>query len=178
MNPVCHLPRDAESYKGAAAGRRLCNGQLKLGLNFQLKQKFPWRTRNPQNIKGVKMSYNLFSIVLQVDSSFHVKEVHYREKEGVRWILSLNHAGFTLCLYSLLPRFTVSENVRDIFSQTTVHHHIPFNWDCEFIRLHFGHERNKNLSYTEFTQFLQVYILTISFKIEPVSCVTFNKQNV
>ncbi|KAM4558317.1 electrogenic aspartate/glutamate antiporter SLC25A12, mitochondrial-like isoform 1-T1 [Odontesthes bonariensis] len=47
------------------------------------------------------------------------------------------------------------ENVRDIFSQTTVHHHIPFNWDCEFIRLHFGHERNKNLSYAEFTQFLQ-----------------------
>ncbi|XP_037344375.2 electrogenic aspartate/glutamate antiporter SLC25A12, mitochondrial-like [Pungitius pungitius] len=47
------------------------------------------------------------------------------------------------------------ENVRDIFSQTTVHHHIPFNWDCEFIRLHFGHERRKNLSYTEFTQFLQ-----------------------
>uniref|UniRef100_A0A7N6AFW4 EF-hand domain-containing protein n=1 Tax=Anabas testudineus TaxID=64144 RepID=A0A7N6AFW4_ANATE len=47
------------------------------------------------------------------------------------------------------------KNVRDIFSQTTVHHHIPFNWDCEFIRLHFGHERNKHLSYTEFTQFLQ-----------------------
>ncbi|XP_061647641.1 electrogenic aspartate/glutamate antiporter SLC25A12, mitochondrial-like [Phyllopteryx taeniolatus] len=47
------------------------------------------------------------------------------------------------------------ENVRDIFSQTAVHHHIPFNWDCEFIRLHFGHGRSKNLSYTEFTQFLQ-----------------------
>uniref|UniRef100_A0A672JKK7 Calcium-binding mitochondrial carrier protein Aralar1-like n=1 Tax=Salarias fasciatus TaxID=181472 RepID=A0A672JKK7_SALFA len=47
------------------------------------------------------------------------------------------------------------ENVRDIFSQTTVHHHIPFNWECDFIRLHFGHERNKNLSYAEFTQFLQ-----------------------
>lgn len=47
------------------------------------------------------------------------------------------------------------ENVRDIFSQTTVHHHIPFNWDCEFIRLHFGHQRNRNLSYAEFTQFLQ-----------------------
>ncbi|KAM8856833.1 electrogenic aspartate/glutamate antiporter SLC25A12, mitochondrial-like isoform 1-T1 [Synchiropus picturatus] len=47
------------------------------------------------------------------------------------------------------------ENVCDIFSQTTVHHHIPFNWNCEFIRLHFGHERKKNLSYTEFTQFLQ-----------------------
>uniref|UniRef100_A0A8B9L7M1 Solute carrier family 25 member 12 n=1 Tax=Astyanax mexicanus TaxID=7994 RepID=A0A8B9L7M1_ASTMX len=47
------------------------------------------------------------------------------------------------------------ENVRDIFSQTTVHHHIPFNWDCEFIRLHFGHDRTKRLSYLEFTQFLQ-----------------------
>ncbi|CAL8389569.1 unnamed protein product [Gadus morhua 'NCC'] len=47
------------------------------------------------------------------------------------------------------------ENVRDIFSQTTVHHHIPFNWDCEFIRLHFGHERKRLLSYPEFTQFLQ-----------------------
>nr|XP_020452192.1 calcium-binding mitochondrial carrier protein Aralar1-like isoform X2 [Monopterus albus] len=47
------------------------------------------------------------------------------------------------------------ENVRDIFSQTSVHHHIPFSWDCDFIRLHFGHERNKHLSYAEFTQFLQ-----------------------
>ncbi|MFT7799534.1 calcium-binding mitochondrial carrier protein Aralar1-like [Arapaima gigas] len=47
------------------------------------------------------------------------------------------------------------ENVRDIFSQTTVHHHIPFNWDCEFIKLHFGHDRKKHLSYLEFTQFLQ-----------------------
>ncbi|KAJ3595302.1 hypothetical protein NHX12_004606 [Muraenolepis orangiensis] len=47
------------------------------------------------------------------------------------------------------------ENVRDIFGQTTVHHHIPFNWDCEFIRLHFGHDRKKRLSYLEFTQFLQ-----------------------
>ncbi|XP_056315367.1 calcium-binding mitochondrial carrier protein Aralar1 [Danio aesculapii] len=47
------------------------------------------------------------------------------------------------------------ENVRDIFSQTTVHHHIPFNWDCEFIRLHFGNARNKHLSYLEFGQFLQ-----------------------
>ncbi|KAM6986943.1 electrogenic aspartate/glutamate antiporter SLC25A12, mitochondrial-like [Aplochiton taeniatus] len=47
------------------------------------------------------------------------------------------------------------DNVRDIFSQTTVHHHIPFNWGCEFIKLHFGHDRKKRLSYLEFTQFLQ-----------------------
>ncbi|KAA0713313.1 Calcium-binding mitochondrial carrier protein [Triplophysa tibetana] len=47
------------------------------------------------------------------------------------------------------------ENVRDIFSQTTVHHHIPFNWECEFIRLHFGNDKKKRFSYLEFTQFLQ-----------------------
>ncbi|KAK1165677.1 calcium-binding mitochondrial carrier protein Aralar1-like isoform X1 [Acipenser oxyrinchus oxyrinchus] len=47
------------------------------------------------------------------------------------------------------------ENVKDIFGQTVSHHHIPFNWDCEFIRLHFGHDRKKPLSYSEFTQFLQ-----------------------
>lgn len=52
--------------------------------------------------------------------------------------------------------FCVPENVRDIFSQTTVHHHIPFNWDCDFIRLHFGHDNKRCLSYLEFTQFLQV----------------------
>ncbi|XP_037767850.1 calcium-binding mitochondrial carrier protein Aralar1 isoform X6 [Chelonia mydas] len=47
------------------------------------------------------------------------------------------------------------ENVKEIFGQTIIHHQIPFNWDCEFIRLHFGHNRKKNLTYSEFTQFLQ-----------------------
>eukprot|EP00073_Rattus_norvegicus_P035307 XP_008760194.1 PREDICTED: calcium-binding mitochondrial carrier protein Aralar1 isoform X1 [Rattus norvegicus] len=47
------------------------------------------------------------------------------------------------------------ENVKEIFGQTIIHHHIPFNWDCEFIRLHFGHNRKKHLNYVEFTQFLQ-----------------------
>ncbi|XP_078451450.1 electrogenic aspartate/glutamate antiporter SLC25A12, mitochondrial-like [Lampetra fluviatilis] len=47
------------------------------------------------------------------------------------------------------------EGVKAIFSQTTIHQHIPFNWDCDFIRLHFGHTRDKRLTYAEFTQFLQ-----------------------
>ncbi|NWX78652.1 CMC1 protein, partial [Alca torda] len=46
-------------------------------------------------------------------------------------------------------------NVKEIFEQTIIHHHIPFNWDCEFIRLHFGHNRKKHLNYSEFTQFLE-----------------------
>lgn len=47
-------------------------------------------------------------------------------------------------------------DVKQVFSQTTIHQHIPFNWDSEFIRLHFGMERDKQLSYGEFTQFLLV----------------------
>ncbi|XP_014809797.1 PREDICTED: calcium-binding mitochondrial carrier protein Aralar1 [Calidris pugnax] len=46
-------------------------------------------------------------------------------------------------------------NIKEIFEQTIIHHHIPFNWDCEFIRLHFGHNRKKHLNYAEFTQFLE-----------------------
>ncbi|XP_037253946.1 electrogenic aspartate/glutamate antiporter SLC25A12, mitochondrial isoform X1 [Falco biarmicus] len=46
-------------------------------------------------------------------------------------------------------------NVKEIFEQSIIHHQIPFNWDCEFIRLHFGHNRKKHLNYSEFTQFLQ-----------------------
>ncbi|XP_064018931.1 electrogenic aspartate/glutamate antiporter SLC25A12, mitochondrial isoform X3 [Pogoniulus pusillus] len=46
-------------------------------------------------------------------------------------------------------------NVKEIFEQTVIHLQIPFNWDCEFIRMHFGHNRKKHLNYSEFTQFLQ-----------------------
>ncbi|XP_014191082.1 calcium-binding mitochondrial carrier protein Aralar2 [Haplochromis burtoni] len=49
---------------------------------------------------------------------------------------------------------TTFEDVKQVFGQTTIHQHIPFNWDCEFIWLHFGTKRNKQLSYGEFTQFL------------------------
>ncbi|XP_078460817.1 electrogenic aspartate/glutamate antiporter SLC25A12, mitochondrial-like isoform X2 [Lampetra planeri] len=47
------------------------------------------------------------------------------------------------------------ENIKEIFSQTTIHQHIPFNWECEFIQLHFGSSHKKSMNYDEFTQFLQ-----------------------
>ncbi|XP_064204318.1 electrogenic aspartate/glutamate antiporter SLC25A13, mitochondrial isoform X2 [Anguilla rostrata] len=46
------------------------------------------------------------------------------------------------------------DDVKQVFGQTTIHQHIPFNWDSEFMQLHFGKERKKHLSYGEFTQFL------------------------
>lgn len=64
--------------------------------------------------------------------------------------VDLLHPRLTCC-FSLLKA-----NVKEIFEQTLIHLQIPFNWDCEFIRLHFGHNRKKHLNYAEFTQFLQV----------------------
>lgn len=55
-----------------------------------------------------------------------------------------------------------AEDVKQVFNQTTIHQHIPFNWDCEFIQLHFGIQRDKQLSYGEFTQFLLVGFVLIT----------------
>uniref|UniRef100_A0A2K5R9S6 EF-hand domain-containing protein n=1 Tax=Cebus imitator TaxID=2715852 RepID=A0A2K5R9S6_CEBIM len=46
------------------------------------------------------------------------------------------------------------EDVKQVFGQTRIHQHIPFNWDSEFVQLHFGKERKRHLTYAEFTQFL------------------------
>ncbi|XP_056336150.1 electrogenic aspartate/glutamate antiporter SLC25A13, mitochondrial [Danio aesculapii] len=46
------------------------------------------------------------------------------------------------------------EDVKQVFAQTTIHQHIPFNWNSEFVQLHFGADRKKHLNYGEFTQFL------------------------
>ncbi|TKC36639.1 hypothetical protein EI555_020469, partial [Monodon monoceros] len=48
----------------------------------------------------------------------------------------------------------LKEDVKQVFGQTTIHQHIPFNWDSEFVQLHFGKERKRHLTYAEFTQFL------------------------
>ncbi|TRZ02101.1 hypothetical protein DNTS_004795 [Danionella cerebrum] len=50
--------------------------------------------------------------------------------------------------------FVKFEDVHRVFTQTTVHQQIPFDWDSEFVRLHFGADRKKRLNYVEFSQFL------------------------
>lgn len=40
--------------------------------------------------------------------------------------------------------------------QTTLHQRIPFDMDGEFICLYFGKEKNRQISYSEFSQFLHV----------------------
>ncbi|XP_020855627.1 electrogenic aspartate/glutamate antiporter SLC25A13, mitochondrial isoform X1 [Phascolarctos cinereus] len=46
------------------------------------------------------------------------------------------------------------EDVKQVFERTTIHQRIPFNWNSEFVQLHFGKDRKRRLPYAEFTQFL------------------------
>ncbi|XP_071826693.1 electrogenic aspartate/glutamate antiporter SLC25A13, mitochondrial-like isoform X1 [Apostichopus japonicus] len=51
--------------------------------------------------------------------------------------------------------FISFDEFKGVYSATEVHKEIPFNFDCRFVRLHFGQNKKKELSYEEFTQFLQ-----------------------
>lgn len=57
-----------------------------------------------------------------------------------------------------------SDEVQNIFSQTDCHQQIPFNWESDFVKLHFGQSREKTLNYFEFTQFLQVSSVSLISK--------------
>lgn len=46
------------------------------------------------------------------------------------------------------------DNFVNIVKQTTLHQKIPFDLDGEFIRLYFGKEKQRSVSYSEFSQFL------------------------
>ncbi|XP_076820244.1 electrogenic aspartate/glutamate antiporter SLC25A12, mitochondrial-like [Clavelina lepadiformis] len=67
---------------------------------------------------------------------------------------SLYHVAFQLFDKNCNGKIAFDE-VKDIFSRTLCHQHIPFNWDCEFVKLHFGANHKKTMNYFEFTQFLQ-----------------------
>lgn len=57
--------------------------------------------------------------------------------------------------------FFFPEDAKQVFGQTTIHQHIPFNWNSEFVQLHFGKDRKRHLTYAEFTQFLLVGIVQV-----------------
>ncbi|XP_023225510.1 calcium-binding mitochondrial carrier protein Aralar1-like [Centruroides sculpturatus] len=46
------------------------------------------------------------------------------------------------------------DEFEEIIKHTTLHEKIPFNFNSEFMRLHFGEERSRLVSYVEFSQLL------------------------
>ncbi|XP_035220847.1 calcium-binding mitochondrial carrier protein Aralar1-like [Stegodyphus dumicola] len=46
------------------------------------------------------------------------------------------------------------DEFEEIIKHTTLHQEIPFNFNSEFLRLHFGADKQREISYNEFTQLL------------------------
>jgi len=54
-----------------------------------------------------------------------------------------------------------------ILSKTTLHQKIPFNYECDFIKLYFGKDKSRQITYSEFSQFLHDFheeYASIAFK--------------
>ncbi|XP_071478145.1 electrogenic aspartate/glutamate antiporter SLC25A12, mitochondrial-like [Diadema antillarum] len=50
--------------------------------------------------------------------------------------------------------FVSFNEFKEVFGSTEVYQRIPFNFESRFVKLHFGQEKKKELSFVEFTQFL------------------------
>lgn len=46
--------------------------------------------------------------------------------------------------------------------QTTLHQRIPFDMNGEFVRLYFGRDKSRQISYSEFSQFLHVSLFRLN----------------
>src|ERR1700761_7988847 len=46
------------------------------------------------------------------------------------------------------------DEFEEIIKQTTLHQKIPFNFKSDFMRLHFGDDRKRTVTYSEFSQVL------------------------
>lgn len=47
----------------------------------------------------------------------------------------------------------------EVMQKTVLHQKMPFNMDSSFIKLYFGKDKQRLISYAEFSQFLHVSIL-------------------
>lgn len=84
--------------------------------------------------------------------------ISWPEFQAFEAILSLPDSLFQVAfnLFDVNCNGQIAFNeVKEIFSRTESHRHIPFNWDCTFIKRHFGRNLLRTLNYPEFTQFLQ-----------------------
>ncbi|XP_041460216.1 calcium-binding mitochondrial carrier protein Aralar2-like isoform X1 [Lytechinus variegatus] len=80
--------------------------------------------------------------------------------------------------------FVSFNEFKQVFSLTEVFQRIPFNFDSSFVKLHFGTEKKKELSFVEFTQFLhnlqeehamQAFVKMDKNNVGMISALDFNK---
>ena len=67
----------------------------------------------------------------------------------------------------------ISDEFKDLVHHTTLNERIPFNFDSDFIKLHFGEDRLRRISYTEFSQLIHVSSVKIHDIWKPEKLLTF-----
>ncbi|KAK3106010.1 hypothetical protein FSP39_010838 [Pinctada imbricata] len=91
-----------------------------------------------------------------VDTSRDQK-ISFTEFQAFEAVLCLPDAMYALA-FQIFDRngngFITCDEFEDIIKHTTLQHHLPFNFDCDFIKLHFGKDKSRKVSYSEFTQLL------------------------
>ena len=65
-------------------------------------------------------------------------------------------SNLLLLLINFICRSTVVDEFKDVVQHTLVHMHIPFSFDSDIVRLYFGKNHDRNVSYNEFTQLVNV----------------------
>ena len=90
---------------------------------------------------------SLFAVAFKIFDKNSNGYVNYGE------ISSLYNWWLTLLLHIVCFQ---SDEFEDVLKRTELHKRIPFNFNSNFILLHFGKNKDKHVSYLEFTKLLHV----------------------
>ncbi|KAL3837138.1 hypothetical protein ACJMK2_022516 [Sinanodonta woodiana] len=106
-----------------------------------------------------KNNYDEYTLKLfgnSVDTS-RDELISFTEFQAFEALLCLPDAMYALA-FQIFDRngngFITCDEFEDIVTHTTLHQRIPFNFNCDFIKLHFGENKERKVTYQEFTQLI------------------------
>ncbi|GFR64060.1 calcium-binding mitochondrial carrier protein Aralar1, partial [Elysia marginata] len=83
--------------------------------------------------------------------------ISFSEFQGFEALLCAPDAMYALA-FQIFDRngngYITCDEFEDLIKHTTLHAHIPFNFESEFIKLHFGRDKSRKVTYQEFTQLI------------------------
>lgn len=104
-------------------------------------------------------NYNEYTLQLfgsSVDTS-RDNMISFAEFQAFEALLCLPDAMYALA-FQIFDRngngHITCDEFEDIIKHTTLNREIPFDFDCEFIKLHFGKKKDRKITYREFTQLI------------------------
>ncbi|KAK7092756.1 electrogenic aspartate/glutamate antiporter SLC25A13, mitochondrial-like [Littorina saxatilis] len=101
-------------------------------------------------------SYTLNLLASTVDTS-RDGLISFTEFQAFEALLCLPDSMYTLA-FQIFDRngngFITCDEFENIIKHTTLNSRMPFNFNSDFIQLHFGKDKSRKVNYTEFTQLL------------------------